>query len=164
MLERLADRLLMAAATMLLLSLLASVVLGVLTRLVGQPLSWTDEMAQHLLVWTGFVGWIIAARRRSHIRITVLVDRLPARARLVAELAIQMSVILLAGAMLWHSAGLIIRNLDIEWVSLPLSSALLYAPMPVAAAALILQALVDMRAALAGAAPLKANPADARPL
>jgi len=149
-LARLSQRLTQGAAVLLLLALLACVVLGVVSRAVNRPVPWTDEMAQHLLVWTGFVGWMIAARRRSHIRITVFIDRLPRAARLAMELAIQACVIVLALALLWYSPALIRRNLDIEWVRLPISAALLYIPMPLAALALLVEALTEMRDAMRG--------------
>jgi TRAP-type C4-dicarboxylate transport system permease small subunit len=158
----LAERATDAAAVVLLLALLASVALGVVSRAVNRPVPWTDEMAQHLLVWTGFVGWIIAARRRSHIRITVFIDRLPGAARLAAEVLIQLAVIVMALALLWHAPTLIRRNLDIEWVSLPISAALLYIPMPFAAIALIGHALGEMREAWLGRA--RAPETGAQPL
>ena len=67
------DRLVEAAAVVLLLAMLAAVFLGVVFRLVGEPLAWSDELAQYLLVWTAFIGWIIASRRRSHIRIGLII-------------------------------------------------------------------------------------------
>jgi TRAP-type C4-dicarboxylate transport system permease small subunit len=130
--------------------LLGCVVLGVVSRGVGRPFAWTDEMAQHLLVWTGFVGWILAARRRSHIRIDVFIDRLPRPARLAAEIAIQAAVMVLASALFVYSFALIERNLDVEWVSLPLPGALLYLPIPFAALALIAQAGTEMAEAFRG--------------
>ena len=60
----LSDRRVRAAAVGLLLALLVAVLLGVASRQLNAPLAWTDELAQYLLVWTGFTGWIIAARRR----------------------------------------------------------------------------------------------------
>ena len=35
----------------------------------GDPLTWSDELARYLFVWCAFLGWIIAARRRSHLAI-----------------------------------------------------------------------------------------------
>ena len=35
----------------------------------GEPLVWSDELARYLFVWASFLGWIIAARRRSHLAI-----------------------------------------------------------------------------------------------
>jgi TRAP-type transport system small permease protein len=144
------DRLVRHAAVMLLLALLASVMTGVVSRQIGRPVAWSDEMAQHLLVWTGFVGWAIAARRRSHIRITVFIDRLPRSIRVALECVIQLAIIGFALALLRWGWPLVPRNWDIAWVSLPLSSALLYLPILFAAAVLILQALVDLRLAFTG--------------
>jgi TRAP-type transport system small permease protein len=154
------DRLIRAAAVALLLALLACVVVGVVSRQVGSPVAWSDEMAQYLLVWTGFVGWMIAARRRSHIRIGVFVDMLPRAARLVAEIAIQLSVIVFALLLLRWGAPLIERNWDVEWVSLALPGGLLYLPIPFAAAVLIGQALAEIAAAVRGDRPHEPEPGE----
>jgi TRAP-type transport system small permease protein len=151
------DRLIRYAAVTLLLALLASVVTGVVSRQLNRPVPWSDELAQHLLVWSGFAGWMIAARRRSHIRIDVFIDRLPRILRLAMEVLIQLAVVAFALALVWWGWPLVPRNWDIEWVSLPLSSALLYLPIPLAAAVLIGQALAAIRLALAGR--LAADPA-----
>jgi TRAP-type transport system small permease protein len=142
-----------AAAFLLLMALLACVVAGVVSRQLGAPIPWTDEAAQYLLVWTGFVGWILAARKRSHIRIDVIVDRLPERPRRVAEVAIQLCVIVLALAMLRYGPVLIERNLDVSWISVPLSAALLYVPVPIAALAVLLQAGAQIFEAIRGPVP-----------
>ncbi len=143
LLSRLTDRALRWMAVLLMVALLVSVVAGVLARAIGQPLAWTDEAAQNLLVWAGFVGLMIAARRRSHIRITMLVDLLPDRAGRIAEIAIRLAVIVFAIQLIRYGTPLIGRNWDIEWVSLPLPAGLLYLPIPFAAALLILQALSE---------------------
>ncbi len=145
---RLVDGGLRAAAVLLLLALLAAVMTGVVTRQLGDPVSWSDEAAQYLLVWTGFTGWMIGARAGEHIRITVLLDRLPGAARRWAEAVIQLSVAALALGLLWWGTPLIERNWDVEWISLPLPAGLLYVPIPFAAALLIGQALLDAAAAL----------------
>jgi TRAP-type C4-dicarboxylate transport system permease small subunit len=157
------DRLIRLAAVLLLLALLGCVVIGVVTRLFNRPVTWSEEMAQHLLVWTGFVGLMLASRRRSHIRITVFLDKLPRIARLGAELVIQAGVILFAACLLWYGTPLIPRNWDIEWVSLALPAGLLYLPIPFAALLLIGQAIADAALALAGRTPAEAEPG-AQPL
>jgi TRAP-type C4-dicarboxylate transport system permease small subunit len=146
----LADRLLRLAAVLLVLALLATVTLGVVFRQIGNPLVFSDELAQYLLVWTGFTGWMIAGRRRSHIRITVIANRLPGPARRALEVAIQTAVLVLAVAMVWYGPSLIARNIDIEWVSLPLSAAILYLPVPIAGAALAIESLAAIGRALTG--------------
>lgn len=142
-LSHLTDRALRGIAVLLLVALLASVVAGVVARAIGQPLAWTDEAAQYLLVWAGFVGLMIAARRRSHIRITMLVDLLPEKAGRAFEILLRLAVVLFAVQLIRYGTPLIGRNWDIEWVSLPLPAGLLYLPIPFAAALLIVQALAE---------------------
>ncbi len=145
-----ADRLLRWSAVALLMTLLASVLVGVVSRQLNAPVAWSDELAQYLLVWTAFVGWIIAGRRRSHIRITVFANKLPAPLGLALELLTQGLVVLFALILLRYSFGLIDRTWDVESIALPMTTAALYAVMPLAALALILQALGDAALALAG--------------
>jgi len=37
-----------------------------------RPLVWSDELARYLFVWCAFLGWVVAARRRSHLAISVI--------------------------------------------------------------------------------------------
>ena len=146
----LADRLVQAVAVICMLALVACVVMGVVSRQINAPLAWTDELAQMFLVWSGLAGWMIALRRRSHIRITMLIDRLPARARAKAEIAIQFCVIVFGVLMLRYGFGLIERTWDVEAISLPISSAIIYVPLPALALALILQGSGELIAAARG--------------
>lgn len=149
-LGRTANRLVEAAAVLLLLAMLASVFLGVIFRFLNAPLAWTDEMAQYLLVWTAFTGWIIAGNRGSHIRIIMFLDALKGRPRLAAEIVIQLLVAILGLVLLTKSFGLIARNSDVEWVSLPLPVALVYLPIPIAGLAVVIRCGVEILAALRG--------------
>ena len=83
---------------------------------------------------------------------------LPRGGRLAAEAVIQLAIITFAVALIWYVPSVIQRNLDIELVSLPISAALLYIPVPIAAFALIVQALVDLGHALRGKLPVALEP------
>lgn len=144
------DRVLRFLAVILLLGLLACVVLGVIFRQFNNPLAWSDEMAQYFLVWTGFTGWVIASRKRSHIRINMIIDRLPKGLRRFVEVLIQASVMLLGALMIWHSFTLIARNWDMESVSVPLTAAVLYMPVPLAGMMIVIQALAEAWQAATG--------------
>lgn len=150
MLHALSERLLRAAAVVLVMGLLGAVVTGVVSRLFNRPVIWSEELAQYLLVWTGFLGLMIASRRRSHIRIDVFINLLPRPLRLVWEVLIQLAMIVFALAMARYGVALIGRNWDVDWVTLPLSAALLYVPIPFAAATLVVQALIEIALALKG--------------
>ena len=47
----------------------------------NDSLTWTEELARYLFVWITFVGAALAIRDRSHIRVALLVDRLPRKLR-----------------------------------------------------------------------------------
>src|SRR5262245_40880464 len=87
---RLADRAVEALAVLMTLALLAVVILGVVSRAMNDPFVWTDELARYLMVWAALLGWSIASRRRSHIRITLIMDLLPQAARRWLELFLQL--------------------------------------------------------------------------
>ena len=57
---RIFDRALEAAACLLLLVLLLTVLAGVVSRAAGDPLIWTDEGARLVMVWLACFGWMIA--------------------------------------------------------------------------------------------------------
>lgn len=159
-LSHLLERGLRLAAVLLLLALLGAVVTGVISRQLNRPVIWSDEMAQYLLVWTGFVGWMIAARKRAHIRIDIFINRLPRILRLSMEILIQLAMITFAVLLLRYGWPLVGRNWDVEWVSLPLSAGLLYLPIPFAALVMIGQAMVEIMDALRGHIAATPTPGD----
>jgi TRAP-type C4-dicarboxylate transport system permease small subunit len=136
------------AAAALLVALLLTVLLGVGARAFAHPLAWTEEAAQHLLVWTGFVGLVIAARNGAHIRIEAVLSVLPAGARTALAIGLHALVIVFAVLLLREGPSLVERNWDVEWVSLPLPSALLYIPVPIAAFGLVLTSLAEIASLL----------------
>jgi len=149
-LARVSDGLLLMAAVFLLLAMLGAVFLGVVFRFANHPLAWTDELAQYLLVWTGFVGWIIAGNRGSHIRVLALVNLLRGWPRQMAEIATHLLIAIFGVILLTQAFGLVGRNLDVSWVSLPLSAALVYIPVPLAGLAVIIQSVVGITRAMRG--------------
>lgn len=144
------DRLFRALSVVLLLALLISVTAGVISRQVNMPLGWTDELAQYLLVWTGFCGWMIASRKQSHIRITVFAERLPPAAQRLLEMATQAGLIALGCGLVWYSRALIVRNWDVDSISVPLPAAVLYLPLPVLGLLIVAQGLIQLRDAARG--------------
>jgi TRAP-type C4-dicarboxylate transport system permease small subunit len=142
--RRLADRMTEAAAVVVLIALLGSVVMGVVSRALNNPVVWSDELARFLMVWLALLGWILALRRRSHIRITVLLGLMPSGVRRAVEIAIQAAVLVFGALLLRDSFVLVERNLDIEAVSMPIPSAVIYVPVVFAGLATALQALGEI--------------------
>ena len=120
-------------------ALLACVSLGAVTRSLGEPLIWTDELSRFLMVWLAVFGWIAASRKHMHVRIRFFQDRLPQRAHQAMELAIQSAMMLFGALVTAYSAGLIGKNYELEATTLPISMAWMYAPLVLGGAITALQ-------------------------
>jgi TRAP-type C4-dicarboxylate transport system permease small subunit len=126
-------------ACALVTALLGCVALGVVTRSLGAPLIWTDELSRFLMVWLAVFGWIVASRKRIHVRIRFFQDRLPPRARTATEVAIQAAVSVFGALVMVYGVGLIGKNHDLEATSLPISMAWMYVPVVLGGAITALQ-------------------------
>ena len=132
----------------LVVALLAVVSLGALTRSFGEPLIWTDELSRFLMVWLAVFGWIVATRKRIHVRIRFFQDRLPARAHQATEVIIQFAMTLFGVVITGYSVSLIGKNHDLDATSLPISMAWMYAPMVLGGAVTALQGASELIQAL----------------
>ena len=62
---------------------------NVALHLVDKDLAWVTEFGELLMVWVTFVGGACAAQRGAHMTITEFIDKLDARRRRWADLAVQ---------------------------------------------------------------------------
>ena len=136
-------------------ALLGCVSLGALTRGLGEPLIWTDELSRFLMVWLAVFGWIVASRKRIHVRIRFFQDRLPQRANKATEVAIQSAMALFGALVTAYSVGLIGKNQDLEATTLPISMAWMYAPMVLGGAITALQGASEVIETLLRPPPLR---------
>lgn len=125
--------------------LLGTVTAGIVFRAANHPLSWTDEISGFLMVWLACLGWMIATRHGTHIRIRLVQDMFPPAAWRGSELLMQIAVAVIGGVVAWKSVHLMRVNSDIEAMSLPISVAWMYAPLLPAGLTTLLQALADMK-------------------
>ncbi|MGO4171694.1 TRAP transporter small permease [Bosea sp. TAF32] len=139
LLPRVFDRAMEVIAAILLVALLITVTLGIVTRALGEPLIWTDEVSRFLMLWVAVTGWILASRRRAHIRIRFFHDMLPARGWRSAEAIMQLAMIVFGLLIAWYGVHLVEANHDLEATTVPLSMGLLYAPMVLAGIVTALQ-------------------------
>ena len=146
------DRALAALAAAFVVVLLLTVTAGVVFRTLNRPLTWTDEAAGFLMVWVACLGWMIATRKQTHIRIRVFQDKLPRGAWNGSEIVFQLAIAVLGGVIAWYSIALIRTNADIEAISMPIAVAWMYVPMLPAGLVTLVQALADIGKVLRGRA------------
>jgi hypothetical protein len=78
----------------LVVALLGCVRSASITRALGEPLIWTDELSRFLMVWLAVFGWIVASRKRIHVRIRFFQDCCRRARTASVELAIQAAMTL----------------------------------------------------------------------
>ena len=135
------DRILAAFGALILITLLLTVLAGVVTRAMDDPLSWTDEGARFLMIWLACTGWMIATRKRAHVRIRFFQNLLPNGVWGIEERVIQFALAVLGGIIAWFAVILVQRNADLDATSLPISMAWMYVPLIPAGVLMALQAL-----------------------
>lgn len=124
-------------------ALLVCVMLGVVTRTLGNPLIWTDEVSRFLMVWVAAFGWMLASRRRAHIRIRFFQDLLPKQPKRAIELVIQCAVLVFGLLLFVFSIELVSRNHDLAALTVPISMSWLYAPIILAGLLTVIQAACE---------------------
>lgn len=142
------DAALRLAAMVLLVALLGVVTLGVVTRGAGEPLIWTDELSRFLMVWLAVLGWLLATRKRAHIRIRFFVDMLPARPRRLVEAVLQAAMAGFGLLTAWFALPLVARNFDVDATALPVPMAVMYLPIVLAGLVTAVQAGAEFVEAL----------------
>jgi TRAP-type C4-dicarboxylate transport system permease small subunit len=78
-----------------------SVSLDILTRTLGHPWLWLQEVTSTLFVYGIFAGTSVATRRNDHLYLTAFAESLHGRARLTVEVATRLVVLAVAGGLVW---------------------------------------------------------------
>ncbi|MCF8010323.1 MAG: TRAP transporter small permease [Clostridiales bacterium] len=131
--------------TTFIIVLIVSMTVQVILRYVFDfALSWADGLARYMLVWTSFLGAAVAVKSRSHIALTFVRDRFPARTKnifiLLSRLCFMTLIIVV------FVSGIKTVKLVIPQISsaIPMSMAWFYAAVPVSALVIFLNLINDI--------------------
>lgn len=138
------DQGLAGLAMAVLVALLLVVTSGIVSRALGYPFIWTDELASYLMVWLSMLGWMVATRRGVHIRVRALFDRLPATGQRLTEAAFLLVIATLGAIVALQGLHLYRANSDVQAITMPMSIGWLYVPLIPAGLTMLLQAAIDL--------------------
>jgi len=80
---------LMVLCGILLFSFCTTVTFDIITRTIGAPWLWLQEVTSTLFIYAIFFGASVATRRNDHLYLTAIAEALDGRARLVVEMIIR---------------------------------------------------------------------------
>lgn len=79
----------------------------------NNSLSWSEELGKFLFVWLSWIGISIGHRKREHIKITLLVDKLPPTGKRITEIISELILIIVCGVTMFYGFTM----LGIQWTT-----------------------------------------------
>jgi TRAP-type C4-dicarboxylate transport system permease small subunit len=115
-----------------------SVTLDIITRTIGHPWLWLQEVTSTLFIYGIFVGAAVATRRNDHLYLTAVADALHGRSRLVVELIVRITVLMVAAGLVYFGYLNYLRGFGSFRLPSMTPIASLYAAIPLSGALIFL--------------------------
>jgi TRAP-type C4-dicarboxylate transport system permease small subunit len=115
-----------------------SVVLDIVTRTIGYPWLWLQEVTSTLFIYGIFVGAAVATRRNDHLYLAAVAEALHGRSRLVVELVVRLTVLAVATCLVWFGYENYLRGFGSFRLPSMTPIASLYAAIPLSGALIFL--------------------------
>ncbi len=79
-----------------------SVTADIVTRTIGSPWLWLQEVTSTLFVYAIFIGAAVATRRNDHLYLTAVSEAMHGTPRLIVEILIRVVVLAVAGVLIYY--------------------------------------------------------------
>jgi len=139
-----------------------SVILDIVTRTVGHPWLWLQEVTSTFFIYAIFTGTAAATRRNDHLYLTAIADTLTGTARLVVEVATRLVVLAVALCFIWFGYLNFLRGFSSFRMPSMTPIASLYAAIPICGALVALftieQLINGLKNGFAREEPVEAPP------
>ena len=104
----------------------------------GESLSFSEELARYMLIWSVAMGSALALRTRSHIGVEILVERLPASLAKPAKVLACAISLVFYGMLIWYGFEMVGETMDQESAALELPMGYVYLAVPLSAIVLFI--------------------------
>jgi TRAP-type C4-dicarboxylate transport system permease small subunit len=125
---------LMILCGLLLLGFCTTVILDVVTREIGRPWLWLQEVTSTFFIYAIFTGTAVATRRNDHLYLTAIADTLTGVARIIVEVATRVIVLGVALCLVWFGYLNFLRGFTSFRMPSMTPIASLYAAIPICGA------------------------------
>lgn len=104
----------------------------------ADSLSYSEELARYMFVWSVALGSALALRNRAHIGVELVVERLPPRLARSASLLAGALNLLFFGLLIRYGVEMVAATMDQESAALSLPMGYVYLAVPVSGVVLFL--------------------------
>ncbi len=108
------------------------------------PIIWSEELIQLTYVWICYLGWVLAERHDSHIRITVVLNALPKGVQKWVQAACHALCVVFSVLMVFYGVRLVRVGMKRTAVSLALNYGLVYAMGPLCNLAIVVYEVLGL--------------------
>jgi TRAP-type C4-dicarboxylate transport system permease small subunit len=126
------ETILMILCGICLLGFSTTVTFDIVTRTIGAPWLWLQEVTSTFFIYGIFVGTAVATRRNDHLYLTAVADALQGTARLIVEIAIRLVVLGVASGLIYFGYLNFLRGFSSFRMPSLTPIASLYAAIPLA--------------------------------
>src|SRR5271157_1734640 len=126
------EMILMIICGLLLFGFSTTVMFDIVTRTIGHPWLWLQEVTQTLFIYGIFIGAAVATRRNDHLYLTAVAEALHGTPRLVAEIVIRLVVLAVAFCLVYFGYVNFLRGFSSFRMPSLTPIASLYAAIPIA--------------------------------
>jgi TRAP-type C4-dicarboxylate transport system permease small subunit len=109
-----------------------SVTADIVTRTIGHPWLWLQEVTSTLFIYAIFVGTAAATRRNDHLYLTAVSEAMHGTPRLIVEIIIRIAVLGVAFCLIWFGYVNYLRGFGSFRLPSGTPIASLYAAIPLA--------------------------------
>ena len=126
------EMILMIICGVLLFGFSTTVMFDIVTRTIGHPWLWLQEVTSTLFIYGIFIGAAVATRRNDHLYLTAVAEALHGTPRLVAEVVIRLVVLAVACCLIYFGYINFLRGFSSFRMPSLTPIASLYAAIPLA--------------------------------
>jgi len=81
------------------------------------PMPWSEELARYIMVWMAYIGASLGVKRNAHLGVEALVNLLPRRLRVAADVLRVLVIVVFSIAIASYSYKIIIHQININQTS-----------------------------------------------
>lgn len=106
--------------------------------ILNMPLSWTEEISRHIMIWMAFISTSVAYRHGAHLSIDLLATSINPKARLVLRIFFLLIIISFLIFMVKYGIELTQKTVNQNSSSLQYSMSYVYLAVPISGIIMII--------------------------
>lgn len=108
----------------------------------NNSLPWSEELGKFLFVWLSWLGISIGHRRKEHIKITILLEKLPFLHKKIIEAISELILIVISGVTVYYGVIMINIQRNVPYAGIKISTSWGYLSLVLGCSFFIIRACV----------------------